>query len=140
MVPQHQLQMQSAETPRHWAAQLPYRTIVYIRSNRTTPLFAVAGVEGGPWKAIKALKLASRKYKSSCFYCGNDSKLGALTIDHIDPRTRDGKDDLSNLVLACRPCNLLKADKPIETFRPELGREWLSTLLRQVQERLNRLA
>lgn len=112
---------------------------MYVRSNGTTPLYAVAGVSGGPWNAENALKAARNAYPASCFYCGKPKKREALTIDHVEPLAGLGTRDLSNMILACKPCNAKKGNKPIEIFRPDAGREWLSSVLRQVQERLNRL-
>ncbi len=52
-----------------------------------------------------------------CFYCarrvsknGTRKKGNVLTIDHVIPRALGGSDELSNLVLACEPCNKKKAD------------------------------
>ncbi|HEX8450105.1 MAG TPA: HNH endonuclease [Allosphingosinicella sp.] len=127
------------EPPRHWVHQLPYRAIVFIRSNASTPLYAVAGLAGGPWNAENALKAARDAYPATCFYCGTSKKASPLTIDHIEPLAGLGTGDLANMVLACKPCNVKKDQRPIEVFRPDAGREWLSRVLRQVQERLNRL-
>ena len=42
-----------------------------------------------------------------CGYCGViETEAGAkLTVDHFQPRTQDGGDDLDNLVYACHACN-----------------------------------
>jgi len=125
--------------PRHWSGELPYRALVYVRSNGSTPLFQVAGVAGGPWSAANALKEALKFHPASCFYCRKDKKQAALTVDHVEPQSRRGTWELSNLVLACRACNFEKSDQPVEVFNPEAGREWLSGVLRHIQGRLNRL-
>lgn len=83
--------------------------------------------------------MARDAHPANCFYCGEAKKKVRLTIDHVQPRNSQGTGDLANLVLACKPCNAKKSDIPVEVFRPDAGREWLSGLLRQVQERLNRL-
>jgi 5-methylcytosine-specific restriction endonuclease McrA len=127
------------ELPRHWAGCLPYRALVYVRSNGPTPLFQVAGAAGGPWGAEAALRKALKFHPACCFYCHKDKKQVALTVDHVEPRSKRGSRELANLVVACRDCNLTKANEPIEVFNPDAGREWLSGVLRQVQERLNRL-
>ncbi len=44
-----------------------------------------------------------------CLYCG--SKEGKLTIDHIIPRSRGGKDTFENCVASCRRCNNKKGSK-----------------------------
>lgn len=41
----------------------------------------------------------------TCQYCG---RRGDLTIDHIIPRSRGGKDTWDNVTAACRRCNALK--------------------------------
>lgn len=42
-----------------------------------------------------------------CHYCG-DSRW--IQNDHFIPRARGGRDDMDNIVPACRPCNLEKHD------------------------------
>ena len=44
-----------------------------------------------------------------CQYCG--LKNMPLTIDHIVPKARGGKDSWDNLVAACRSCNQKKGNK-----------------------------
>lgn len=50
-----------------------------------------------------------------CFYCqctltrAPDTDR-SVTLDHLVPRSKGGKDRLSNLVLACGPCNRRKGD------------------------------
>jgi hypothetical protein len=43
-----------------------------------------------------------------CRYCGS---LERLTIDHVIPRCQGGRDDESNLVVACRSCNSRKGGR-----------------------------
>jgi len=51
------------------------------------------------------------KYHYTCVYCGFDGRTFdswmQLSIDHIRPKSMGGKDDPSNLVVACRACNLI---------------------------------
>jgi hypothetical protein len=49
---------------------------------------------------------------AACEYCGTTEEQsgGELTIDHFQPQSRDGSDDLDNLVYACFRCNSYKAD------------------------------
>lgn len=44
----------------------------------------------------------------SCQYCG--SKSGKMTIDHIVPISRGGKDSWENCVTSCHSCNSLKGN------------------------------
>ena len=56
----------------------------------------------------------------TCQYCGLDASsvfstwyYANLNVDHINP---NGGDDDSNLVTACRACNLNKGSVPCATF------------------------
>lgn len=58
-----------------------------------------------------------RRDKHKCAYC--DSKFH-LTIDHIFPKSRGGKDIWENLVTACFRCNSRKGDKTPEEANMKL--------------------
>jgi len=45
----------------------------------------------------------------TCQYCGTGGKF--LTVDHILPKSRGGKSNWTNVVVACKPCNLKKGDQ-----------------------------
>jgi 5-methylcytosine-specific restriction endonuclease McrA len=51
---------------------------------------------------------------NACQYCGVIFPGGKLTLDHVVPRSRGGRDTWENLVTCCYPCNHRKAD-----FTPE---------------------
>lgn len=74
-----------------------------------------------------------------CQYCGLDAMSSfenslIMTVDFVVPRMRKGKKDASNLVAACRPCNMLKGHRMFKSFddakayvlqcRSELRKEW----------------
>jgi hypothetical protein len=48
----------------------------------------------------------------ACEFCGvhEDNAGATLTIDHFQPRSKGGSDDLDNLVYACPSCNQYKQD------------------------------
>jgi 5-methylcytosine-specific restriction endonuclease McrA len=54
------------------------------------------------------------KWGRRCAYCGKQDV--PLNIDHIHPRSRGGSDRISNLAVACIPCNQTKNATPIEEF------------------------
>ncbi|MDT0544024.1 MULTISPECIES: RNA-guided endonuclease IscB [Streptomyces] len=54
------------------------------------------------------------KWNRTCAYCGATGV--PLNIDHIHPRSRGGSDRVSNLALACLPCNETKSNRPVEEF------------------------
>ena len=53
-----------------------------------------------------------RRDNFTCQYCGKRTKH--LTIDHIIPRSRGGKDTWENVVAACASCNHRKGGKLLE--------------------------
>lgn len=54
----------------------------------------------------------------TCRYCGRKSDLVPLQVDHVIPRCRGGGNELTNLVTACRDCNI---GKGINT--PDMAKE-----------------
>jgi 5-methylcytosine-specific restriction endonuclease McrA len=76
-----------------------------------------------------------------CQYCGLDGLANfenslIMTVDFIHPRARKGKKIATNLVTACRPCNIIKGHRTFNSFedgkayvlkrRIELQKEWES--------------
>lgn len=57
-----------------------------------------------------------KKLGYQCVYCGCNNKL-VLTIDHIIPITRDGKDEDTNKQVTCYICNQLKGGLTDNEFR-----------------------
>lgn len=52
-----------------------------------------------------------------CAYCGVKWPPANITLDHVTPRKgRTAYDRRDNLVLACKRCNGIKADKPFLAF------------------------
>ena len=49
-----------------------------------------------------------------CAYC--DGEDVPLEVEHIHPKSKGGSDRVSNLTLACRPCNQAKGSQSIEEF------------------------
>ncbi len=50
-----------------------------------------------------------RRDNFTCQYCRAKNK--SLTVDHIVPKSRGGKSNWVNVVVACKPCNLKKGDQ-----------------------------
>lgn len=51
--------------------------------------------------------------KYTCQYCGSNRPQD-MTLDHVLPKSRKGKDTWENLVTACYKCNHKKADRTPE--------------------------
>jgi hypothetical protein len=54
------------------------------------------------------------KWNRMCAYCGH--KDIPLQVEHICPRAKNGSDRISNLTLACEPCNTKKGTQDIQVF------------------------
>jgi 5-methylcytosine-specific restriction endonuclease McrA len=54
------------------------------------------------------------KWHRKCAYC--DRPDVHLQVEHIHPKSRGGTDRVSNLALACEPCNQSKGNRSIEDF------------------------
>ena len=77
---------------------------------------------------IRVLKMVHRNHKNgisfskkkilrrdnyTCQYCGASDH--PLTVDHIMPKSRGGKTNWTNVVAACKSCNLRKGNRtPVE--------------------------
>jgi 5-methylcytosine-specific restriction endonuclease McrA len=70
------------------------------------------------------------KWQRMCAYCGATGL--PLQVEHIVARARGGTDRLSNLCLACEPCNMKKGTQDIRLFLKEQP-ERLARVLAQAQ-------
>lgn len=67
---------------------------------------------GVPYGEFMAWK---REQPKVCYWCGCDCSVH-FVVDHYRPLSKDGKHELSNLVIACRRCNARKAAMDPERF------------------------
>lgn len=58
-----------------------------------------------------------RRDNYSCVYCGSQRNL---TLDHVIPKSRGGRNEWTNLVTSCSKCNLKKADRTPEEARMKM--------------------
>ncbi len=54
------------------------------------------------------------KWGRKCAYCGAENV--PLEVEHIHPKSKGGSDRVSNLTLACHPCNLTKNTQDVQDF------------------------
>lgn len=64
--------------------------------------------------------LLFRRDRDLCAYCGERFNRETLTRDHIVPRARGGRDMWTNVVTACRWCNMRKACRTPDEARMPL--------------------
>jgi len=66
------------------------------------------------WRGIRRAVL--QRDNHTCYYCGLPQ---ATHVDHITPISKDGTDEFSNLISACKNCNLSKGTKTPEQFQED---------------------
>ncbi len=76
----------------------------------------ISGVEyqQGTLAGYELREYLLEKWKRKCAYC--DKENIPLQIEHIVARANGGTNRVSNLTLACHPCNLKKSNLPVEQF------------------------
>lgn len=57
----------------------------------------------------------------SCAYCGNTPPGVVLEVDHVDPKSGGGDDDINNLITACFDCNRGKNNIPLDKIPSTLA-------------------
>nr|WP_297502592.1 RNA-guided endonuclease IscB [Ferrovum sp.] len=76
----------------------------------------IAGVEyqQGALAGYEVREYLLEKWGRKCAYCGAEHV--PINIDHIHPKAKGGTDRVSNLTLACVPCNQKKGAQDVRTF------------------------
>jgi len=69
-------------------------------------------VQVAHWEAVLNKANIFRRDNYTCQYCGAQNV--PLTVDHITPKVRNGRDTWTNLVTACITCNNKKGDRTPE--------------------------
>jgi 5-methylcytosine-specific restriction endonuclease McrA len=57
------------------------------------------------------------KYNKKCAYCGNNITFEEMSIDHLEPKSKGGLNELENLMPSCEICNHYKNSHNINKFR-----------------------
>lgn len=66
------------------------------------------------WSSTVREWLKEKESSDTCIYCG---EKGALTVEHILPRSCGGEDIPDNVVMVCRSCNSSKGAKRLYEWR-----------------------
>jgi hypothetical protein len=76
----------------------------------------------GDWQGMNWIRQTSRlaiylRDGLSCCYCGSSIEDGVqLTLDHLKPHSRGGKNKPENLVTCCAKCNSSRGNRPVAEF------------------------
>ncbi len=75
------------------------------------------------------------KWERQCAYCGTENV--PLQVEHIHPKASGGTNRISNLCLACEPCNTKKGKKDIKIFlakKPDILQKILAQAKRPLKD------
>ncbi|GET38779.1 hypothetical protein MiSe_35380 [Microseira wollei NIES-4236] len=75
------------------------------------------------------------KCERKCAYCGEENV--PLQVEHIHPKSKGGTNRITNLCLACSPCNIKKGTQSIEVFlqkKPEILKQILAQAKRPLKD------
>ena len=72
------------------------------------------GYQQGTLAGYEVREFLLEKWDRTCAYCG--AKDTKLEIEHIQPRSKGGSNRVSNLCVACIPCNQKKGNQDIKDF------------------------
>jgi 5-methylcytosine-specific restriction endonuclease McrA len=64
-----------------------------------------------------------KRDRGECQYCGKFLPMKDSTIDHINPKSKNGKLTWENCVISCLKCNLKKGDKDLKDIGMNLIRK-----------------
>ncbi|MBV8159275.1 MAG: RRXRR domain-containing protein [Dyella sp.] len=95
----------------------------------------ISGVEyqQGTLAGYEVREYLLEKWDRKCAYC--DAEHVPLQIDHIVAEARGRTDRVSNLTLACGPCNLAKGSQPVEVLLAKAPKR-LAAILAQAKRSL----
>ena len=88
----------------------------YIKKRGIKKIFGHRTLASGVISGSIRYKVLLRA-KNRCESCGISNKEKALEVDHIIPRTKGGKDELSNFQALCYTCNSQKSNKDDTHFK-----------------------
>ena len=79
----------------------------YLRSQRTSNRTNLRG---------RRLRTAARTAGHQCCYCMTSLTTETITMEHIIPLQYGGTNDISNLTIACQPCNSARGSQTIGAY------------------------
>ena len=106
----HLVEAVDGEVVRSPSTRMPYPSIIRLKAYAKVPYKQV----------MLSRKNVLKRDHHTCQYCGARNRL---TIDHILPKSRGGRDTWENLVAACASCNNRKGDRTPEEADMPLARE-----------------
>ena len=106
----HLVEAVEDEVVRSPSTHMPYPSIIRLKAYAKVPYKQV----------MLSRKNVLKRDHHTCQYCGSRNRL---TIDHILPKSRGGRDTWENLVAACVSCNNRKGDRTPKEADMTLNRD-----------------
>jgi 5-methylcytosine-specific restriction endonuclease McrA len=110
--------------------QIAVETVRFDTQKMQKPEISGVEYQQGELAGYELREYLLEKWGRECAYCG--AKNVPLEIEHIIARSKGGSDRVSNLTLACTPCNQEKGNKDIKEFLKRKPKR-LKTILSQAQ-------
>ncbi|MBU2740905.1 RNA-guided endonuclease IscB [Acidithiobacillus albertensis] len=99
-----------------WSPIMALSTLLHRFDTQALQNPEISGIEyqQGELQGYEVREYLLEKWGRKCAYC--DAEHTPLTIDHIHPRSKGGSDRVSNLTLACVPCNQRKNNQDVRDY------------------------
>ncbi|MBU2739741.1 RNA-guided endonuclease IscB [Acidithiobacillus concretivorus] len=99
-----------------WAPVVALSTLLHRFDTQALQNPEISGAEyqHGTLFGYEVREYLLEKWGRKCVYC--DAEHTPLTIDHIHPKSKGGSDRVSNLTLACVPCNQHKNNQDVREY------------------------
>jgi len=104
------------ERIRRWApvTKLSSELVRFDMQQMESPEIEGVEYQQGTLAGYEVREYLLEKWQRTCAYC--DAQNTPLQIEHIEPRSKGGSHRISNLTLACGPCNQKKAARTLQDF------------------------
>ncbi len=101
---------------RRWAPVTSVSTMLYRFDTQALQNPEISGVEyqQGELQGYEVREYLLEKWGRKCAYC--DAQNVPLEVEHIHPKSKGASDRVSNLTLACVPCNQRKGNRDVREF------------------------
>ncbi|MGL6072297.1 RNA-guided endonuclease IscB [Craterilacuibacter sp.] len=121
---------------RRWSpvSALAVERVKFDMQSMQNPEISGVAYQQGTLHGYTVREYLLEKFKRQCVYC--DKTDLPLQVEHVKPRALGGSDRVSNLALACQPCNQKKDALPVEVFLAKQA-ERLAKLKKQLKTPLH---
>jgi len=115
--------MSRVQNVRHWAdrlaafvplSQIAVETVRFDTQLMQNPHISGVKYQQGELAGYEVREYLLEKWGRKCAYC--DAENVPLEIEHIRPKSRNGSNRTSNLLISCHACNQAKGNRDVREF------------------------